>query len=168
MKWAQQSDLAEVVCVLSNKKEAGVLGRAQKLGVPAFSLLKKKSEPYDQRLLTKLSEYQPDWIILAGYMRLLSEAFLEHYDRRVINIHPSLLPDFPGLDGYGDTYKSTSEVAGCTVHYVDAGMDTGEIIAQRKFNKISGESFSDFKARGLAIENIFYVEVLEKLLKGQI
>lgn len=171
MNWAERSELASVVCLGCNKKEAVVLKRAEKFNVPVFTVLKKKNETkseYDKRLSEKLDQFKPDWIVLAGYMRLLSSEFLKHYNYKVINIHPSLLPQFPGLDGYGDAFKAGIAESGCTVHYVDDGLDTGAIIAQKKLPLLKGESFEDFKRRGLAIENSFYPEVLEKLLKGKV
>lgn len=171
MKWAEVSNLAEVVCIGCNVKDAYVLTRAKKFNVPTFSMFKRKYEEregFDQRLLEKLSEFNPEWIVLAGYMRILSTLFLSHYKNRVINIHPSLLPAFPGLDGYGEAFRACVSESGCTVHYVDEGMDTGTIIAQKKFSIVPGESFEDFKARGLAIENQFYPEVIEKLLKDML
>lgn len=171
MKWAATSDIAEVVCVGSNKKAAMVISRAEIVNIPKFTILKRKNESresYDERLAGALSEYKPDWIILAGFMRLLTESFLEKFNHQVINIHPSLLPKFPGLDGYGDAFKAGVIESGCTVHYVDAGLDSGAIIEQRIFPMISGESFEDFKKRGLSIENKFYPEVLEKLFKGKL
>ncbi|MDD4972814.1 MAG: phosphoribosylglycinamide formyltransferase [Bacteriovorax sp.] len=171
MKWAATSDIAEVVCVGSNKKAAMVISRAEIFNIPKFTVLKKKNESresYDERMSGALSEYKPDWIILAGFMRLLTESFLEKFNHQVINIHPSLLPMFPGLDGYGDAFKAGVIESGCTVHYVDAGLDSGAIIEQRIFPMIPGESFEDFKKRGLSIENKFYPEVLEKLFKGKL
>ena len=169
IKWTMESDLAEVVCVGCNKKAAMVLSRAEMFNIPKFTVLKKKNETrerFDERMSEKLAEFKPDWIILAGYMRLLTEEFLSKFNYQVINIHPSLLPLFPGLDGYGDAFKAGVTESGCTVHYVDAGLDSGEIIDQRKFRLVPGESFEDFKRRGLAIENKFYPEVLEKFFKG--
>lgn len=171
MKWAETSEYATVVCLGCNKLEAMVLKRADKFNVPKFTVLKKKNETkeqYDNRLSEKLDEYRPDWILLAGYMRLLSSNFLKHYRYQVINIHPSLLPQFPGLDGYGDAFSAGVTESGCTVHYVNEGLDSGDIIDQKKFPLIKGESFEDFKKRGLAIENIFYPEVIENLFKGKI
>ena len=167
--WAVKSGLAEVVCIGCNKKAAMVISRAEMFNVPSFTVLKKKNETresFDERMSEKLLGYKPDWIILAGYMRLLSASFLKQFKFQVINIHPSLLPMFPGIDGYGDAFKAGVLESGCTVHYVDAGLDTGEIIDQCKFPLIAGESFEDFKRRGLAIENKFYPEVLEKFFKG--
>jgi phosphoribosylglycinamide formyltransferase-1 len=169
MKWAATSDLVEVVCVGCNKKAAMVLSRAKIFNIPKFTVLKRKNETrenFDGRMTKSLIEYNPDWIILAGYMRLLTEDFLRHFKYQVINIHPSLLPLFPGLDGYGDAFKAGMQESGCTVHYVDAGLDSGEIIDQSKFLLIPGESFENFKRRGLSIENKFYPEVLEKFFKG--
>ena len=171
MKWAETSDVAEVVCVLSDKKNAPVLERAERFGVPNISVKKKKNESksdFDLRLLKELSSYEPDWIILAGFMRILTPAFLAHYPNRIVNIHPSLLPLFPGLDGYGEAFKADVLESGCSVHFVDEGVDTGEIIAQQKFKKIPGEDFESFKKRGLELENQFYPQVLEKLFTGKI
>ena len=169
MKWAMTSIKAEVVCLGSNKEEAFALTRSNKFNIPNFALKKIKNETkenYDQRLLDLLSPYAPDWIILAGYMRLLSSSFLKYFNYRVINIHPSLLPAFSGLDGYGDAYKANVLESGCTVHYVDEGLDTGLIIAQKKIPLIKNESLEDFKKRGLVLENQFYPEVLDFLFKG--
>ena len=171
MKWAESSNLARVVCVISDKKEAMVLKRAELRNIPALFVKKKKSESredFDQKILSKLEAYNPDWIILAGYMKLLTPLFLDAFKDRVINIHPSLLPLFPGTNGYGEAFEAGMSESGCTIHYVDEGMDTGKIIDQKKFPLISGESFEDFKARGLKIENEFYPEVLERLLNGSL
>lgn len=169
MRWAQASELAEVVCIGSNKKTAPVHERAKTFSVPSFSVIKKSGEEkisFDRRMILKLNAYQPDWIILAGYMKLLTPYFLDHYPNRVINIHPSLLPEFPGADGYGEAFLARVKMSGCTIHYVDGGMDTGKIIAQAKFPLFPEDSLEEFKKRGLAVENIFYPTVLEKLLKG--
>lgn len=168
MKWARSSGVAEVVCVVSDKREARVHERAALCGVPSLFVKKKKMETredFDQKIIMRLADYNPDWIVLAGYMRLLSPKFLCVFKDKVVNIHPSLLPLFPGTDGYGDAFRAGVSESGCTVHFVDEGMDTGAIIAQRKFPVIPGETFEEFKARGLSIENQFYPEVLESLLK---
>ena len=171
MKWAQHSDLAEVVCVLSDRREARVLERAASFNVPALSVRKKKNESredFDQKLIVRLADYNPDWIVLAGYMKLLTPKFLHVFSGKVVNIHPSLLPLFPGVDGYGEAFRADVLESGCTIHYVDEGMDTGEIIAQKSFPKIPGETFLEFKNRGLLIENAFYPEILEKLLSHKL
>ncbi len=174
MKWAKASSLGEVVCVLSDRREARVLERAERFNVPALYVRKKKlesKEDYDQKLIVRLADFNPDWIVLAGYMKLLTPKFLHVFREsgvRVINIHPSLLPLFPGKDGYGDAYRAGVTESGCTIHYVDEGMDTGEIIAQKRFPLISGETLEEFKSRGLLIENAFYPQILEKLLTNSL
>lgn len=169
MDWARTSETFEVVCVLSDKKKALVLERAKNCGVPSLFVRKNKNESrleFDQKMIVRLADYNPDWIVLAGFMKLLTPTFLNVFKNRVVNIHPSLLPLFPGTDGYGDAFRAGVRESGCTVHYVDEGMDTGTIIEQKKFDLIPGESFEEFKARGLKIENEFYPIVLEKLFKG--
>lgn len=169
MDWAETYQHAEVVCVLSDKKKAMVLERAHKKNVPALYVPKKRNEErveFDRKLISRLADYNPDFIVLAGYMRILTPYFVEVFNKKIINIHPSLLPMFPGIDGYGDAYKAQVQTSGCTIHYVDEGVDTGEIIAQKSFDLIPGESLEEFKSRGLKIENQFYPVVLEKLIQG--
>jgi len=169
MNWASHSEMAEVVCVLSDKKSAFVLERARSAGIPALFVRKLKNETraeFDQKMIVRLADYNPDWIVLAGFMKLLTPEFLNVFKNKIVNIHPSLLPLFPGTDGYGDAFRAGVSESGCTVHFVDEGMDTGKIIDQKRFDLIPGESFEEFKARGLKIENEFYPIVLEKLLKG--
>ena len=168
MKWVNSQERVEVVCVLSDKKNAYVLKRAEQFKLPAIYLKKNKSESnieYDKKILDVLKDYRPNWITLAGYMKILGPTFLKSFPMRVINIHPSLLPLHPGLNAYENAYKAGDIEAGCTIHFVDEGIDTGEIIAQRSFKRITGESFEDFHARGLKIENSFYPEIIQELLK---
>jgi len=166
IKWAKESPLAEVVCVISNKRGAKVHERArnhriESLYLPKTSLVTKNE--YETHLLEILKQRKVDWVCLAGYMLILSKHFLVHYPQRVINIHPSLLPLFPGKDGYGDAFRARVSKSGCTIHFVDEGIDTGAIIAQREIPLYSDDTFEQFKERGLAIENAFYPEVLEQL-----
>lgn len=167
MRWAGAVDFAEIVCVGSDKRKAFVHERAKAFSVPSFSVVKRKNEEraaFDKRLLAALEAFAPDMIILAGYMKLLTPQFLEKFPDRVINIHPSLLPAFPGTDGYGEAFAARVKMSGCTVHYVDAGVDTGKIIEQTNIPLLPEDTLEDFKKRGLAIENEFYPRVLEKLL----
>lgn len=170
MAWAIESMKAEVVCVLSDKKKAFVIERAKIKNVPTIIIPYEKNEgraSHEKKMIESLHHFQPDWIVLAGFMRLLSPLFLGAFENRVINIHPSLLPLFPGKDAYGDAFRAKVKESGCTVHYVDEGIDTGPIIAQTKFQLIEGESLEDFKRRGLEIENQFYPQVLEKILQAK-
>lgn len=115
----------------------------------------------ESELLQEISSRGCDLICLAGFMRILSADFLsqvspDRLNPRVMNIHPSLLPAFPGTDGYGDTWRYGCRIAGCTVHFVDSGVDTGPIIAQRGFQITPGESLESVKKRGLKLEHQTY------------
>ncbi len=172
IRYAQAHNTFQVVGVISDRSEALVLQRAKNLGVETETVVKAKEETkssFEQRLLHTIRKYQPDWIVLAGFMKLLSKDFLiNFYDDKlkqfkVVNIHPSLLPLFPGKEAYEQSFKSGMTEYGCTIHFVDEGMDTGKIIYQERLKKREGESFEDFKARGLAAENRIYSIILEKL-----
>ncbi|MTI95949.1 MAG: phosphoribosylglycinamide formyltransferase [Firmicutes bacterium] len=123
---------AEVVAVLSDNPKAPALERARKAGIPAQAVAPTAGEgreAFHQRLAAVLDPYQPQLLVLAGYMRILPESFLEHFPA-IINVHPSLLPAFPGLDAPRQAIEYGVKVSGCTVHQVDAGMDTGPILLQ--------------------------------------
>lgn len=168
MSWAKFRLDTEVVCLISDKKKAYALERSLKYNVKSLYVKKEKNLSmldYDKKLIKELNEFKPDYILLAGYMRLLSGAFLDTYPKRVINIHPSLLPKYPGMSGYEEAFKSNDEEFGCTIHFVDEGMDTGEIIIQEKLKRIKDESFEEFKSRGLKLENSLYPKVIEELVK---
>lgn len=173
IRYAQAHNTYQVAGVISDRSEALVLQRAKNLGVEAETIVKTKDESkaqFEQRLVRTIQKYQPDWIVLAGFMKLLSKDFLaKFYDQRikqfkVVNIHPSLLPLFPGKEAYEQSFKSAMTDYGCTIHFVDEGLDTGKMIYQERLQKIEGEAFEDFKARGLAAENRIYPIILEKLL----
>ena len=170
IKYFDQSASVEVACVGSNKKQAGVLEKAKRLNIPTFYQLTRKnesSEGYDFRLIKELENFRPDWIVLAGYMRLLTSSFLKHFHYQVINIHPSLLPNFPGPRAYEQAFEAKVNQSGCTVHLVDEGMDTGAIISQRIIPIFPNDTLNDFKTRGLKIENDFYPEVLSDYLTNK-
>ena len=130
----------------------------------------EKSQAYNLRLLQFIKDLSPDFVFLAGYMRILSSDFLSYfYDPRlkknkVVNIHPSLLPLYPGKNSYERAFEAHEKISGCTVHYVDEGIDTGEIIFQKSFIRYPEDSLEEFKARGLKIENEIYPVVVEKIL----
>jgi len=111
----------------------------------------------EKELLDKLSEYKPDLLVLAGFMRTLTPYFIDRYSPDelkplIMNIHPAILPAFPGIDGYGDTFNYGCKIGGCTVHFVDYGTDSGPIIAQKSFEILPGETLTDIKKKGLEIE----------------
>ncbi|MEX2104941.1 MAG: phosphoribosylglycinamide formyltransferase, partial [Bacilli bacterium] len=117
----------EVVLCISDKAGAYVLQRASTSGIAAFSFIPKSYETkaaYEQEIINHLQQWNVDYIVLAGYMRLIGSALLEKFEGRIINIHPSLLPSFPGLNAVRQALEAGVKVTGMTIHYVDAGMDT--------------------------------------------
>lgn len=147
---------AVIQCVVSNKEDAYGLERARKHGIPEYYVDSKAfatREDHEKEIIDILKAKRVDLVVLAGYMRLLTPLIITEYNNRIINIHPALLPSFPGTDGYGDAWKYRVKVSGCTVHFVDSGCDTGPIILQ-KVNPIEeSDTFESFKERGLEIEH---------------
>jgi phosphoribosylglycinamide formyltransferase 1 len=176
---AEDSSSIEVVAVFCDNPQAGVIARAERLGV-SLVLVPYKREPeqtareakaqHEAVLLEHLRARQVEWVFLAGYQRILSEEFLRHFwdqhrgINRVVNIHPSLLPQFPGKDAYEQAFAAGVTVAGVTVHYVDGGIDTGKIIAQKEFLRLGSDDLATFKQRGLAVEHQLYPQVLKQLI----
>lgn len=127
--------------LIVDQPEAYAIERAKKLQIPVEVLLRKdfsSKEAFEQAIIEQLEKYEIDYIVLAGYMRLIGSTILEAYPNRIINIHPSLLPSFPGKDAIGQAVEHGVKVTGVTVHYVDAGMDTGPIIMQRAVDVVEG------------------------------
>jgi phosphoribosylglycinamide formyltransferase-1 len=159
---------AEVALLVCDRPEAKVVERAKKEQIPSF-VFRPKDYPskadFEQEILQQLKEKQIQFIVLAGYMRLIGPTLLRAYEGRMVNIHPSLLPAFPGKDAIGQAYRAGVKVTGVTVHYVDEGMDTGPIIAQRAIEIYEGEALESVEARIHAIEHELYPEVLKKLLE---
>ena len=124
----------EVVLLVSDRPEALAVQKAKDEMIPVFTFNAKdypNKQAYEEEILEKLTQRKVDFIVLAGYMRLLGHVLLEAYDRKIINVHPSLLPAFAGKDAIGQALDYGVKVTGVTVHYVDEGMDTGAVIAQR-------------------------------------
>jgi len=157
-------DVSLLVC---DKVDAYCLERAKDLGIKTLQVTLKdfpSKVDYELEIMKYLKEIAPELIVLAGYMKLIGETLLSEYEGRIINIHPSLLPAFPGADGIGDALRYGARVMGVTVHYVDAGVDTGKIIDQESFKRADGEAEAVSKERIHAIEHELYPEVIEKLL----
>lgn len=156
---------ARVATVISDVPDAGILQIAREGGAPAVHLppgrFRTKLEPeIEQRLVTLLRDAGVELVALAGYMRLVKAPMLEAFPRRVINIHPSLLPKFPGLEAWRQALEAGESETGCTVHYVDQGMDTGEIIAQRRVAIRAGDTPESLHARIQVAEHALYPEVI--------
>jgi phosphoribosylglycinamide formyltransferase-1 len=157
---------AEVVLVVSNRLDAPGLERARERGIQAVAIAGKglSREEHEARVVAAIEEAKAEWICLAGYMRLLSEAFIARFPRRILNIHPALLPSFPGLEAQHQAWEHGVKVSGCTVHLVDAGCDTGPIVVQRTVPVLDGDTPDTLAARILEEEHIAYPTALRLLL----
>jgi phosphoribosylglycinamide formyltransferase-1 len=122
---------------------------------------------FEDRLLDFLSSMEIDWVLLAGFMRILSERVISKFERKIINIHPSLLPKYPGLLAYERAFQEGEEESGVTIHLVDEGVDTGEILLQRKFPRHPSDTLQDFIQRGKMIEWELYPQVLSMLTSAR-
>ncbi|MEC1478723.1 phosphoribosylglycinamide formyltransferase [Bacillus haynesii] len=159
---------AEIVLVVCDKPDAKVLERAEKAGIPSFAFQPKLFEnkaAFEQVIVEQLRLHGAEWIVLAGYMRLIGDTLLSAYRNKIINIHPSLLPAFPGIDAIGQAYRAGVKVAGITVHYVDEGMDTGPIIAQRAVELEISETLASLEEKIHKLEHELYPEVIKELLE---
>lgn len=157
---------ARIVCVVSNRPDARGIERARELGLPAHVFDHRRyptRAAHEEDVLRVLAEAEPDFIALAGYMRLLSPAFVAAFPHRIVNIHPSLLPAFPGVDAQAQAVAYGVKVSGCTVHFVDENLDAGPIIVQRPVAVRDDDSAETLAARILEEEHAAYVEALVKL-----
>ncbi|MEI8346172.1 MAG: phosphoribosylglycinamide formyltransferase [Pseudomonadota bacterium] len=167
-----------VACLVSDKPEAYCLERARRNQVPGFTVpyelnveknVAESKKNHEDKILEIFKNNNVHWVCLAGYMRLLSSHFLsQFYDSqlnhyRVINIHPSLLPQFPGKNAYGQAFSAGVSQAGVTVHWVDEGMDCGPVIIQKTFPRFPQDSLEDFTQRGFLLEHQIYREALQKI-----
>jgi len=159
---------AEVRIVLSDVENAGILDFARARGIRAEFLApgryRTKLEPEaEARLVSLLQEAGVELVVLAGYMRMIKAPLLEAFPNRIINIHPSLLPKFPGLAAWKQALEAGAATTGCTVHYVDGGMDTGPIIAQAEVPVLPSNSAESLHARIQVAEHALYPAVLARL-----
>lgn len=162
---------ARVRVVLSNKPGAFALERAKLAGVPAEVISHKafaSREAFDLALVERLHTHRVDTVLLAGFMRVLTPVLLDAFPQRVVNIHPSLLPAFPGVDAQAQALSYGVKMAGCTVHFVDAGTDTGPIIAQAAVPVLDDDTAETLRDRILAQEHTLLPTVLQWLSEGRI
>ncbi|MEK3996573.1 phosphoribosylglycinamide formyltransferase [Psychrobacillus sp. FSL K6-2365] len=155
----------EAVLVVTDKPDAFIVERAEKADIATLAIKPSSfssKSAYEQAILEKLTELNVEWIVLAGYMRLIGDVLLEAFPNRIINIHPSLLPAFPGKDAIGQAMEHGVKVTGVTVHYVDAGMDTGTIIAQQAVEVVEGDRVQTEK-RIHEVEHALYTKALQQL-----
>lgn len=158
----------DVVLLASDKPKAHVIGKAASFGVQTIVFDPSNYEDkkaYEEELLEKLKRARVEWIVLAGYMRVLGETILNEYQGKIVNIHPSLLPSFRGIDAVGQALDAGVKVSGVTIHYVDEGIDTGEIIAQEAVTVFPHDTKETLQRRIQQVEHNIYPRVLNKLTK---
>ena len=160
---------ANIEVVISNKVDAPGIESAQRRGLKALVIPSKGKprEEHDREMVAALREHQVDLICLAGYMRLLSSWFVQQFPNRILNIHPSLLPAFPGLDAQKQAFEYGVKVSGCTVHFVDADLDHGAIILQKAVPVLDSDDDHTLAARILEQEHIAYSEAIGIVLEGR-
>ena len=157
---------AQIKLVVSDNPEAYCLERARKARLSCFTFYPRKypdKATYEGLILRQLRELNVEYIVLAGYMRLIGPTLLAAFPERIINIHPSLLPAFPGKDAIGQALAAGVPRTGVTIHYVDEGMDTGPIIAQRPVAIDPGETRESLAEKIHAVEHEFYPKVLQEI-----
>ncbi|MDR0921531.1 MAG: phosphoribosylglycinamide formyltransferase [Lactobacillales bacterium] len=158
---------AEICFLFCDKGNAFALERAEKLKIKTFAFSPKNFESrkqYEEAILELCRSYGVELIVLAGYMRIVGETLLTAYPNKIINIHPSLLPNFPGLHGIADAFEAGVEETGVTVHYIDNGVDTGPIIAQEKIKVEKEETLESLEEKIHAVEHVLYPRVLKEII----
>lgn len=161
----------DIVAVISNKADAGGLATAQAHGIATAVVAHKEfatREDFDAALQAKIDGYQPDLVVLAGFLRVLTTAFVEHYAGRMINIHPSLLPAFPGLHTHERAIEAGCKLHGATVHFVTPELDHGPIIVQAAVPVLPGDTPDDLAARVLKQEHVIYARAVRWFAANQL
>ena len=160
---------ARIALVVSNKADAPGIATARQRGLNAVVIPSKGKprEEHDREVVTELKRHKVDLVCLAGYMRLLSPWFVQQFPRRILNIHPSLLPAFPGLEAQEQAFAYGVRVSGCTVHFVDEELDHGAIIVQRTVPVLDTDDEHTLAARILEQEHIGYTEAINIVLSGK-
>ncbi len=162
---------AEIAVVITDREGAPVLERAEKLGVPAVFVNPRghtSKGRYEQAVVGTLEEHGVHLVCLAGYMRIVGKDFVGAYEGRMMNIHPSLLPAFPGLDAQAQALEYGVKLSGCTVHFVDEGVDTGPIILQETVPVLDMDTVADLSQRILTVEHRLYAEAVRLFAQGRL
>ncbi|MCU0285221.1 MAG: phosphoribosylglycinamide formyltransferase [Acidobacteria bacterium] len=161
----------EIATVVSDKEEARGLARASELGLPAFFVSAKTLRPkenYERRIVTILKEHGVELVCLAGYMRIVGRELLNAYPGRIMNIHPALLPAFPGLDAQRQALEYGVKVSGCTVHFVDPGIDSGPIILQAAVEVMNDDTEETLSHRILSEEHKIYSRAITLFFENRL
>ena len=162
---------AEIAVVLTDKPDAYALERAAKAGIKAFCVDRKAyagREPFEQALVRELQAAGVTLVVLAGFMRILTSYFVRQYAGRIMNIHPALLPSFPGAHAHRDVLAYGVKISGCTVHFVDEGTDSGPIILQAAVPVLDGDTEETLGARVLEQEHLIYPRAIQLYCEGKL
>jgi phosphoribosylglycinamide formyltransferase-1 len=160
---------AEIAVVLSNVEDAPGLEAAREMGLEAVAVptAGRKRAEHDAEMIAGLRQHNVDLVCLAGYMRIISPAFVAAFPNRILNVHPSLLPAFPGLEAQGQALTYGVKVAGCTVHFVDEAVDHGVIVLQKTVQVEESDTVESLSARILEQEHLAYPEAIARVLSGR-
>ncbi|GAA0470435.1 phosphoribosylglycinamide formyltransferase [Alkalibacillus silvisoli] len=164
----KSTDAYEVVLLITDRDDAYALQRAENLGVPSKSILPKNFEnksAYEQEVLDLIHSYDVDWVALAGYMRIVGPTLLKPYEGRIINVHPSLLPKFPGKDAIAQALEVEVGKTGVTVHYIDEGIDTGPIISQEAVEVTKQDTYETLQQKIRQVEHELLPKTLTKVIR---
>ena len=164
---------AEIAVVISDVRDAKILEKAEKMGLkalylPADDFKTKLDGPQEAEYIRVLKENGVDYVILAGFMRMVKKGLLEAFPMKVVNIHPALLPAFPGLESWKQALDHGAKLAGCTIHFVDAGMDSGPIIAQSAVPVLDDDTPQSLHARIQEQEHLWFPKVIGWLAEGRV
>ena len=157
---------ASISLVVCDKPSAPVLEHARKMELSTFTFESKNfsaKKDYESEILRQLEKYRADLVVLAGFMRIIGPTLLQVWQGRMINLHPSLLPDFPGKDGIGDAFRAGVQETGVTVHFVDAGVDTGPVIAQKRVSIEPGESLESLEEKIHLLEHELLPQTIQRI-----
>ena len=166
----QKDEFVNVSCVISNKKDAYGLVRAEKANIDHYFIDNKNfssREEFEQTIINVLDKYEPNLVVLAGFMRILSELFVNKYKNKLINIHPSLLPKYKGLDTHRKVLENQDDYHGVTVHFVDNTLDGGPILAQRR-TLVETQDIKELEEKIHELEHKIYPEVIKDIAQKQI
>lgn len=158
----------DVVMLICDKPKAHVIGKAAGFGVETVVIDPKvfhSKKEYEKEIIKKLKRANVQWIVLAGYMRIIGQTLLDAYEGKIVNVHPSLLPSFPGKDAVGQALDAGVKVSGVTIHYVDEGVDTGPIIAQEPVTVFPNDTRDTLQERIQQVEHVLYTRVISELTK---
>lgn len=163
--------LLDIKAVISNNPTAYGLKRAELAGIPHFSLPQQNyasRAEFETALMQLIDQFKADWLVLAGFMRLLSANFVAHYPQRILNIHPSLLPQYPGLNTHARALADKAFEHGASIHLVDAGLDSGPLLAQATLKVAEDDTEQSLQERVMALETELYPQVLQWLCEGRL